>query len=38
MVEEIWKDEEIQKSLEQKENIVDIDTDDEINKTKEYEA
>ncbi|KAL5539030.1 hypothetical protein UlMin_043690 [Ulmus minor] len=38
VVEEIRKDEEIQKSLEQEANIADIDTDDEINEAEEYEA
>ncbi|BBH02492.1 microfibrillar-associated protein-related protein, partial [Prunus dulcis] len=38
VVEEIRKDEEIQKGLEQEGNIVDIDTDDEINEAEEYEA
>lgn len=38
VVEEIRKDEEIQKSLEQEANVADIDTDDEINEAEEYEA
>ncbi|KAH0987298.1 hypothetical protein GBA52_014475 [Prunus armeniaca] len=38
VVEEIRKDEEIQKGLEQEGNIADIDTDDEINEAEEYEA
>ncbi|XP_062028221.1 uncharacterized protein LOC133744108 [Rosa rugosa] len=38
VVEEIRKDEEIQKSMEQDANIADIDTDDELNEAEEYEA
>lgn len=38
VVEEIRKDVEIQRSLEQEANIADIDTDDEINEAEEYEA
>ncbi|KAL6211945.1 hypothetical protein ACLB2K_017168 [Fragaria x ananassa] len=38
VVEEIRKDEEIQKGMEQDANIADIDTDDELNEAEEYEA
>ncbi|XP_059460250.1 uncharacterized protein LOC132189637 [Corylus avellana] len=38
VVEEIRKDEEIQKNLEMEANIADVDTDDEINEAEEYEA
>ncbi|EXB57992.1 hypothetical protein L484_001743 [Morus notabilis] len=38
VVEEIGKDAEIQKRLEQEANSADIDTDDEINEAEEYEA
>ncbi|BBG98203.1 microfibrillar-associated protein-related protein [Prunus dulcis] len=38
VVEEIRKDEEIQKGLEQEANIADIDTDDEVNEAEEYET
>jgi len=38
VVEEIRKDEEIQKNLEMEANIADVDTDDEVNEAEEYEA
>ncbi|KAB2597220.1 microfibrillar-associated protein 1-like [Pyrus ussuriensis x Pyrus communis] len=38
VVEEIRKDEEIQKGMELEGNIKDIDTDDEVNEAEEYEA
>nr|KYP42109.1 Microfibrillar-associated protein 1 [Cajanus cajan] len=38
VVEEIRKDEEIQKNMEMEANIADVDTDDEINEAEEYEA
>ncbi|KAK9267787.1 hypothetical protein L1049_010222 [Liquidambar formosana] len=38
VVEEIRKDEEIQKNLEVEANAADVDTDDEINEAEEYEA
>lgn len=38
VVEEIRKDEEIQKNVELEANIADVDTDDEINEAEEYEA
>ncbi|WVZ22685.1 hypothetical protein V8G54_001229 [Vigna mungo] len=38
VVEEIRKDEEIQKNLEIEANIADVDTDDEVNEAEEYEA
>ncbi|KAJ7971958.1 Microfibrillar-associated protein 1 [Quillaja saponaria] len=38
VVEEIRKDEEIQKNLEQEANIADVDTDDEMNEAEEYEV
>ncbi|WOL15226.1 hypothetical protein Cni_G24007 [Canna indica] len=38
VVEEIRKDEEIQKNLEAEANIADIDTDDDMNEAEEYEA
>ncbi|KAJ3693958.1 hypothetical protein LUZ60_009438 [Juncus effusus] len=38
VVEEIRKDEEIQKNLETEANIEDVDTDDELNEAEEYEA
>ncbi|KAL6124872.1 hypothetical protein ACLB2K_077380 [Fragaria x ananassa] len=38
VVEEIRKDEEIQKGMEQDANIADIDTDDELNEAEEYES
>ncbi|XP_010260413.1 PREDICTED: microfibrillar-associated protein 1-like [Nelumbo nucifera] len=38
VVEEIRKDEEIQKNLEVEANIADVDTDDEVNEAEEYEA
>ena len=38
VVEEIRKDEEIQKNLEMEANIADVDTDDEVNEADEYEA
>ncbi|XP_008799939.2 microfibrillar-associated protein 1-like [Phoenix dactylifera] len=38
VVEEIRKDEEIQKNLEAEANIADVDTDDEVNEAEEYEA
>ncbi|XP_059646470.1 uncharacterized protein LOC132293145 [Cornus florida] len=38
VVEEIRKDEEIQKNLELEANIADVDTDDELNEAEEYEA
>ncbi|KDO66055.1 hypothetical protein CISIN_1g013977mg [Citrus sinensis] len=38
LVEEVRKDEEIQKNLEMEANIADVDTDDEVNEAEEYEA
>ncbi|XP_031275721.1 microfibrillar-associated protein 1-like [Pistacia vera] len=38
LVEEVRKDEEIQKNLELEANIADVDTDDELNEAEEYEA
>ncbi|GAU39508.1 hypothetical protein TSUD_68720 [Trifolium subterraneum] len=38
VVEEIRKDQEIQKNIELEANIADVDTDDEINEAEEYEA
>ncbi|KAI6686076.1 hypothetical protein NL676_031989 [Syzygium grande] len=38
VVEEIRKDEEIQKHLEMEANIADVETDDELNEAEEYEA
>ncbi|XP_077240766.1 uncharacterized protein LOC143881536 [Tasmannia lanceolata] len=38
VVEEIRKDEEIQKNLDVEANIADVDTDDELNEAEEYEA
>ncbi|CAL9098783.1 unnamed protein product [Musa textilis] len=38
VVEEIRKDEEIQKNLEAEANITDVDTDDDMNEAEEYEA
>ncbi|KAJ7976438.1 microfibrillar-associated protein 1 [Quillaja saponaria] len=38
VVEEIRKDEEIQKNLEMEANVADVDTDDEVNEAEEYEA
>ncbi|KAF7826872.1 microfibrillar-associated protein 1-like [Senna tora] len=38
VVEEIRKDEEIQKNLELEANVADIETDDEVNEAEEYEA
>ncbi|GMY34988.1 microfibrillar-associated protein 1-like isoform X1 [Fagus crenata] len=38
VVEEIRKDEEIQKNVEMEANIADVDTDDEVNEAEEYEA
>ncbi|RWR82162.1 Micro-fibrillar-associated protein 1 [Cinnamomum micranthum f. kanehirae] len=38
VVEEIRKDEEIQKNLDVEANIADVDTDDEVNEAEEYEA
>ncbi|XP_040997716.1 microfibrillar-associated protein 1-like [Juglans microcarpa x Juglans regia] len=38
VVEEIRKDEEIQKNMEMEANIADVDTDDEVNEAEEYEA
>ncbi|KAJ8763139.1 hypothetical protein K2173_025524 [Erythroxylum novogranatense] len=38
LVEEIQKEEQIQKNLEMEANIADVDTDDEVNEAEEYEA
>ncbi|KAK2652124.1 hypothetical protein Ddye_011980 [Dipteronia dyeriana] len=38
LVEEVRKDEEIQKNMELEANIAGVDTDDEINEAEEYEA
>lgn len=38
LVEEVRKDEEIQRNLEMEANIADVDTDDEVNEAEEYEA
>lgn len=38
LVEEVRKDEEIQKNLELEANIADVDTDDELNEAEEYET
>ncbi|XP_042485586.1 microfibrillar-associated protein 1-like [Macadamia integrifolia] len=38
VVEEIRKDEEIQKNMDVEANIADVDTDDEVNEAEEYEA